>query len=141
VQGSLSPWPLYYTHRGLYTCITNSELRVSVTPQNDASTATHHAVYMDTLKIAHSTIYVSKANIRNSTYELSRNEQFLCTYIAQTNKFRLLIHLTNTEPRACEHFNKLTSSNLTTYLMKKNKLNLRIFNLRTHFKEYIMFIS
>jgi hypothetical protein len=41
--------------------------------------------------------------------------------IARTDKLRLPVHLTDTEPRAYEHFNKLTLTNLTIYLMKKNK--------------------
>jgi hypothetical protein len=56
---------------------------------------------------------------RTSTYELSRNEQFIFTSIAQTDKLRLPIYLMNTEPRAYEHLNKLTLTNLTIYLMKK----------------------
>jgi sRNA-binding regulator protein Hfq len=61
---------------------------------------------------------------RISTYELFRNEQFIFTNIARTNKLLLPIHLTNTEPRAYQHFNKLTLRNLTIYLTKTNKFNL-----------------
>lgn len=49
-------------------------------------------------------------------YEFSRNEQFIFTNIAQTNKPWLQIDLTNSEPHAYEHFNKLT----LTSLMKLN---------------------
>jgi hypothetical protein len=73
---------------------------------------------------------------RTSTYELSINEQFVFTNIARTNKFRLLIHLTNTEPLAYEHFNKFNDIS-----HGKNKFNLWTFNLQTHFKEYIIFVS
>jgi hypothetical protein len=48
----------------------------------------------------------------------------------------LPVHLTNKKPRAYEHLNKLTLTNSTIYLMEtKNTLNLRTFNLQTHFKE------
>jgi hypothetical protein len=65
---------------------------------------------------------------RTSTYELSRNEEFVFTNIAGTNKLRPLIHLTNTEPRAYEHFNKF---NDISY--EKNKFTIRIFKLQTHY--------
>jgi hypothetical protein len=42
----------------------------------------------------------------------------------------------NTEPRAYEHFNKF---NDISY--ERKKFNLRTFNLQTHFKEHIMFVS
>jgi hypothetical protein len=77
---------------------------------------------------------------RTSTYELPRNEQFVFTNIAWTNKLRLPIHLANTEPGAYEHFNKLTLTNLIISY-EKNKFNLRTFNLQTHFKEHIIFVS
>jgi hypothetical protein len=54
-----------------------------------------------------------------STYKLSRNEQFVFTNIARTNKLRPPVHLADTELRAYEYFNKLTLINLTIYLMKK----------------------
>jgi hypothetical protein len=48
--------------------------------------------------------------------ELSKNEQFVFTNIARPFKLRLPIHLTNIKPRAYEHFNNLTLTNLTIYL-------------------------
>jgi hypothetical protein len=77
---------------------------------------------------------------RNSTYELSKNEKFLFMNIARTNKLRLQMQLTNIKPRAYEHCNKLTLTNLTKYY-EKNIFNLRTFNIQTHFKEHIMFVS
>jgi hypothetical protein len=63
------------------------------------------------------------------------------TNIARTNTLRPRIVLTNTELRAYEHVNKSTLTNLMIYLMKKKKkLNVRIFNLETHFKEHILFL-
>jgi hypothetical protein len=53
-----------------------------------------------------------------SIYELSRNEQFVFTNIARTNKLRLPIHLASTEPRAYKRFYNLTSKNLTISVMK-----------------------
>jgi hypothetical protein len=57
---------------------------------------------------------------------------------ARTNKLRPPIHSTNTAPRACEHFNKLTLTNLTIYLMKKKLIQLTKIQLantfqRTHY--------
>jgi hypothetical protein len=52
-------------------------------------------------------------------YELSRNEQFIFTNIAQTNKLWLPFDLTNSEPHAYEHVNKF---NDVSY--EKNKFNL-----------------
>jgi hypothetical protein len=52
-------------------------------------------------------------------YKLPRNEQFIFTNIAQTNKLWLPIDLTNSEPLTYEHFNKLTLTNLMIYLMKR----------------------
>jgi hypothetical protein len=77
----------------------------------------------------------------NSIYEISRNEQFVSRNIERTNKLNLQVHLANTEPRAYEYFNKLTLTNLTTKLTYKNKFNLRILNLQTHFKEHIMLLN
>jgi hypothetical protein len=86
-------------------------------------------------------------------------------------KLLIPIHLMNTEPRTYEHFNKLTLTNLTIYLVcmyvysnggpqmslaprpsliycaspinntSYKNVNIQKFNLQTHFKEYIMFVS
>jgi hypothetical protein len=61
---------------------------------------------------------------RTSSYELSTNEKLVFTNIARTNELLLSIHLTNPEPRAYEHNNKLTLTNLTIYLMKRKLIQL-----------------
>jgi hypothetical protein len=46
------------------------------------------------------------------------------------------MHLTITESHAYKHDNKLTLTILTIHLTKK-----KILNLRTHFKDHIMFVK
>jgi hypothetical protein len=77
---------------------------------------------------------------RTCTYELPRKEQFLFANIARINKLRLSVHLMYTEHRVYKHLKKLTLTNIMIHLIKKNKFNLRTFNLETHFKVQIMFV-
>jgi hypothetical protein len=55
-------------------------------------------------------------------FEFSRNEQFVFTNIAPTNKLRLQSHLTNTEPRSYVHFNNVF------YEKKSTSENIQITN-------------
>jgi hypothetical protein len=71
------------------------------------------------LKEKYRSIYNQIVYRRTSTYKLSRYEQFVFTNIARTNKLRLPIHLTNTEPSAYEHFKKWTLTNIKNIFYEK----------------------